>query len=175
MPALFSMLCLKQQPTTRWRLTLTLGQKSRSPPPQPYPLVKDLYGLDKDKPAELSLFFLESEVLRTEEANRQQNGNPTWLDQRKGQITASKAYSVLTKYKKIQKGLDTGNMNNIIDNILGENTLNPNLRPLKYGRKMEPVAREQCTKVMTTKGHLNQHQRMWLICSSRLYLHGSEP
>ena len=119
------------------------------------PPVKDLYGLDKDKPAELSLFFSESEVLRIEEATRQQNDNPTWLDQRKGRITASKAHSVLTKYRKIQKGLDTGNMNNIIDNILGENTLNPNLTPLKYGREMEPVAREQYTKVMTTKGHLN--------------------
>ena len=86
------------------------------------PPVKDLYGLDQDKPAELSLFFSESEVLRIEEATRQQNDNPTWLDQRKGRITASKAHSVLTKYRKIQKGLDTGNMNNIIDNILGENT-----------------------------------------------------
>ena len=67
--------------------------------------------------------------------------NSEWFVHRIGRIIASYAHSAVTKYRKIMTHRNVGSMDNLVGFITGEKTLDPNLQPLKYGREMEPIAR----------------------------------
>jgi hypothetical protein len=69
--------------------------------------------------------------------------NSAWHDLRHGRLTSSNFYSVHTKVQSINnKPTIVHDVKPLLKNIMGYTKVNPNIKSLKYGREMEPVARE---------------------------------
>lgn len=95
------------------------------------------------------------EVSQIELATRGQFDNPQWKRMREGRITASKLKSVVSRNKTLHS--DESNHSKdpvpIIKQIMGYETINENIPNLKYGRLMEPKAREVYRQLLHEQGH----------------------
>ncbi|KAJ8030935.1 hypothetical protein HOLleu_27485 [Holothuria leucospilota] len=95
------------------------------------------------------------EVSQIEIATRGQFDNPQWKRMREGRITASKLKSVVSRNKTLHS--DDSNHSKdpvpIIKQIMGYETINENIPNLKYGRLMEPKAREVYRQLLHEQGH----------------------
>lgn len=80
-----------------------------------------------------------------------QHKNEHWHVLRKGRITSSNFHSVSCKikYNRSQSVIKP-----LLSNIMGYTSINPNIKALKYGREMEPIACETYKSYMK-KGHKN--------------------
>ncbi|CAL9683155.1 unnamed protein product [Knipowitschia caucasica] len=90
------------------------------------------------------------EVHALHEATRDQSTSELWFLHRRGRVTASNAHSVLTGHR-------TGNAlvsESLLDTILGEKQLNPDIIQVKYGRENEPAAVD-CYVASQKKFHQN--------------------
>lgn len=90
-------------------------------------------------------------VEKLNDATVGQNRNEQWYVLRKGRITSSNFHSVSCKIKH-NKSQDV--VRPLLSNIMGYTSVNPNLKALKYGREMEPIAKESYQLCMK-KGHTN--------------------
>lgn len=63
-----------------------------------------------------------------------QPSNSMWHDMRNGRLTSSNFYSTHTKDNSIN------NKPAVVTHIMGYTKVNPNIKSLKYGREIEPVA-----------------------------------
>ncbi|KAK3104382.1 hypothetical protein FSP39_000663 [Pinctada imbricata] len=78
--------------------------------------------------------------------------NESWHAMRKGRITSSNFYSIHTKVATIKKKTAvTHDVKPLLKNIMGYRKINPNVKSLKYGREMEPVAKSVFLKEFSTK------------------------
>lgn len=80
-----------------------------------------------------------------------QHANSTWHNLRKGRITSSNFHSVQCK---IEYNRSETVVKPLLCNIMGYTSVNPNLKPLKHGREMEPIARSEYVSFMK-KNHRN--------------------
>ena len=102
--------------------------------------------------ANLFVNMSKEKISKTELLTRELNNNKQLYICRKGVITASKVYSVLTKMNKILK--HTGgcvDMWSSCQNISGLSFTNPDLPALKYGQIMEMEATNQFVELMKKK------------------------
>jgi hypothetical protein len=83
-----------------------------------------------------------------------QSSNPQWAKMRKGRITASNFYAVHTKVQSYKKNSTNCNIQSLLSLIMGYKNINPNVKSLKYGREMEPIAKDEFKK-MYRKNHQN--------------------
>lgn len=77
-----------------------------------------------------------------------QHANSTWHDLRKGRITSSNFHSVQCK---IKYNRNETVVNPLLCNIMGYTFVNPNIKPLKHGREMEPIARSEYVSFIKKK------------------------
>ena len=77
-----------------------------------------------------------------------QNRKEQWYVLRKGRITSSNFHSVSCKIKH-NRSQDV--VRPLLSNIMGYTSVNPNLKALKYGREMEPIAKESYQLCMKKK------------------------
>ncbi|XP_062572904.1 uncharacterized protein LOC134234867 [Saccostrea cucullata] len=71
-----------------------------------------------------------------------QSSNSTWHDMRIGRLTSSYFYSIHTKVGSINnKPTVVHDVKPLVKHIMGYTKVNPNIKSLKYGREMEPVAK----------------------------------
>ncbi|XP_021379090.1 uncharacterized protein LOC110466710 [Mizuhopecten yessoensis] len=86
------------------------------------------------------------DVQSIQEATTGQSDNHRWTEMRKGRITASNFHAVDTKVCSYEKKVEC-DVKPLIKNIMGYTTVNPNVKSLKYGREMEPVAKKDFLKL----------------------------
>lgn len=91
-----------------------------------------------------------------------QHANSTWHNLRKGRITSSNCHSVQCK---IEYNRSETVVKPLLCNIMGYTSVNPNLKPLKYGREMEPtcIARSEYFSFMKKKSRKCYCIRMLLL------------
>ena len=82
-----------------------------------------------------------------------QSTNPLWKELRKGRLTASNFYAIHTKVLSFKKNANC-DIQSLLSQIMGYKTVNPNVKSLKYGREMEPIAKSEFMK-MYRKCHDN--------------------
>ena len=82
-----------------------------------------------------------------------QSTNPLWKELRKGRLTASNFYAIHTKVLSFKKNANC-DIQSLLSQIMGYKTVNPNVKSLKYGREMEPIAKSEFIK-MYRKCHDN--------------------
>lgn len=71
-----------------------------------------------------------------------QSSNSMWHDMRNGRLTSSNFYSIHTKVNSINnKPAVVQDVKPLVKHIMGYTKVNPNIKSLKYGREMEPVAK----------------------------------
>ncbi|XP_066303858.1 uncharacterized protein [Branchiostoma lanceolatum] len=122
--------------------------------------------------------FSTEQVNALVEATMEQSSNPTWRQQRIGRVTASVARSVMVMAKKVQS--DALIAQGILDGILGrkkETTVQEDdLDAIKFGRRMEPIAREAYIKVMRSTGHkgLTAQETGLFVLKDQIYI-GASP
>ncbi len=92
----------------------------------------------------------EQEIKTLECATRNQSESEIWKQQRIGRITGSTCHSVITASRKLLGGVDPAiyRPKSAIDRIMSRVQLNPNLPNLKYGREMEPKAKQKYVEVI---------------------------
>lgn len=122
-----------------------VNSTSMVPPPM-YKIVQQ--ASDNSVP---SLTVEEIEVLQ--QATRTQSNTDLWREQRVGRITSTSAHKALAKVRKINSGIDPGRIDRFVDIIMGRSQPDPMLPALKYGRTMEPAAREKYRAVLIESGH----------------------
>ncbi|KAK6171766.1 hypothetical protein SNE40_018199 [Patella caerulea] len=96
-------------------------------------------------------------IFHINEATLGQSTNSSWYSLREGRITASNFYAVHTRVQTLKKKHDNSGDEDIrplLKKIMGYTKLNPNLKPLKYGREMEPHAKLEY-KSMYSDSHKN--------------------
>ena len=104
------------------------------------------------------------------------NESCLWKDHRIGRITSSVAHRVLSKARKLKNKTEVGNTENLIHSILGKESPDPNLPALKYGRTVEPVARQNYEFVMREKGHKKVNvKKCGMFVDKTLIFMGSSP
>ena len=146
--------------------------------PLPTPLIDlPLNDLDSDN------FFLtlptysKDQVKNLEEKTRGQHENLMWHQHRIGRITGSIIHHVNTKVKSINSNsARSKDPMPLVQRILGKNTINSNLPPLKYGRQMEPTACVSYIQHQKAKGHVNVKVQACglFILQDRVYI-GASP
>ena len=85
------------------------------------------------------------EIQSIEETTRGQGDNTAWQRMREGRITASNFYSVYTKVNTLAKN-PTANVESLCNILLGNVKAPENVKSLKHGREMEPIAKESYMK-----------------------------
>lgn len=74
-----------------------------------------------------------------------QSVNPTWTEMRHGRITSSHFYNIFTRVESLLLNPDQC-IKSLLSHIMGYESPNPNIKSLKYGREMEPYAKEAYKK-----------------------------
>ncbi len=114
--------------------------------------------------------YSEEDLAAIEYGTRGQSDSPDWYMFRKHVITASKAHNVKTKMVTLRRnGIDKVNLNPILQSVAGDQKLNEDLAPLRYGRAMESEAVEAFSAIYCQK-HKNVQ-----ISTSGLYMNKSIP
>ena len=126
-----------------------------SPPPPPKPTLESLSSILHTSNSEKEFlnkslkYFNAEHVCAFEKKTRGQSENPNWVLFRKHVVTASIAHDVKTRYLTLTKYVEKGkeiDLTYIFKKISGENSLNPDLPSLKYGRCMEQNAVDSFVK-----------------------------
>ena len=92
-------------------------------------------------------------VMAIQEKTVGQSNNSMWHQLRRGRITASNFYPIFTRVNSYNKNADI-DMSSSISTVMGLATPSPNIRALKFGREMEPVAKEMYREEYRKK-HVN--------------------
>lgn len=93
--------------------------------------------------SDLSIKIPSSTVTYISNSTKGQSSNANWHDLRNGRLTSSNFYSIHTKVNSINnKPTVVHDVKPLVKNIMGYTKINPNIKSLKYGREMEPVAKE---------------------------------
>ncbi|XP_078591815.1 uncharacterized protein LOC144870918 [Branchiostoma floridae x Branchiostoma japonicum] len=118
--------------------------------------------------------FTTEQVNALVKATMAQSTNPNWTQQRIGRITASVARPVLVMADKAANG--TPIAQSVLDGILGKRSVPSSLPALKYGRRMEPTAREAYITAMRSKGHkkLTVQETGLFVMQEHIYI-GASP
>jgi hypothetical protein len=117
------------------------------------------------------------EIAAVEEVTRLQCESPMWKEQRVGRITGSIAHSVVVATRKLRLGTvttESPSVVNVSDTILGIKTLNPDIKALKHGRTMEPIARRAyCIEMRKHHRNIAVRQSGLVISQSHFYVAAS--
>ena len=144
-----------RDPESYLLLTILPNMNTDSSPPTPKPTLQSLSSIlhtsnSEDEFLNKSLKYFNAEhVCAVEKKTRGQSENPNWILFRKHVVTASIAQDVKTRYLTLTKYIKKGkeiDLTCIFKTISGENSLNPDLPSLKYGRCMEQNAVDSFVK-----------------------------
>ena len=100
----------------------------------------------------------DAQVESVEENTRGQGSTSSWMDQRLGRITASNTHRVLTKVRRLRANRAIGRPIDclpLIESLCNEPADIDEVEAVKYGRTMEPEARQQYIKCLRNRGHKN--------------------
>ncbi|KAI8511447.1 hypothetical protein Bbelb_105470 [Branchiostoma belcheri] len=100
--------------------------------------------------------YTAEQITNIEVQTRGQAENSKWSNFRSGMITASNLKSVVTRDETLHKENTSLSQNPqpMVSHLMGYSPLDPNLPSLKYGRLMEPVARD-AYRNLQEKAHRN--------------------
>ncbi|XP_071506667.1 uncharacterized protein [Diadema antillarum] len=99
--------------------------------------------------------YTQEEVNVVEEHTRGQAENIQWAKFRAGMITASNLKSAITRQATLDDPCSSKSQDTkpIIERLMGRSTIDRNLPNLKYGRIMEPIARNAYETIQKENGH----------------------
>ncbi|XP_078681473.1 uncharacterized protein LOC144916267 [Branchiostoma floridae x Branchiostoma belcheri] len=107
-------------------------------------------------------------------ATKSQSSNPTWKQQRVGRITASMARPVMVMADKFKAGSTVSR--SVLDALLGKTSAPSDIPAIKYGNRMEPIARQAYIAAMKSKGHkeLTVEETGLVVMKDHIYI-GASP
>lgn len=115
-------------------------------------------------------------ICELELATRGQSENTIWQEQRVGRISSSTAHQVFTKVKTLQgTSSRSRDVSSLLKTILGESGPSPHIPAIKYGRVLEPRAREEYQKALRKAGHkdVNVKECGMFVLTGKAYISAS--